>query len=503
MTQPELSTPFSVGSARPNDEAGSGALRGGASLSSRGTETAKQEMLKRRQALLGGPVLPTMLKLALPTVIVLVVQSFVGVAETYFVGFLGTDALAGVALVFPVLMLMQMMSNGGIGGGVASSVARAIGAGRKDDADALVLNALFLAIAFGIIFTAGEFLGGRALYRALGGQGDALMASVAYADAVFSGAVLVWIVSLLAAALRGAGNTIVPAAVTLGGVFVLLPLSPALIFGWGPFPRLGVMGAGVAVVVYYLAAALALIFYLRSGLGVLRLPFDPRRIERRLLGDVFRVGALSAVGTIQANLTVVLVTGAVGLFGTDAIAGYGIASRLDYILIPLLFGLGTAALTMVGVNIGAGQEARAERIAWVGGLLAAGVTEAIGLTAAIFPQGWLGLFSSEPAVLAAGALYLRIVAPFYGIFGMGMMLYFAGQGAGRVVWPVLAGTARLIIATAVGWSVVGVFGGGLKELFITVAVSLIVFGGITIVALRSRGWSRNDQSAVSANTAGK
>jgi Na+-driven multidrug efflux pump len=113
------------------------------------------------------------------------------------------------------------------------------------------------------------------------------------------------------------------------------------------------------------------------------------------------------------------------------------------------------------------------------------------------------LFSSEPAVLAAGALYLRIVAPFYGIFGMGMMLYFAGQGAGRVVWPVLAGTARLIIATAVGWFVVGVFGGGLKELFITVAVSLIVFGGITIVALRSRGWSRNDQSAVSANTAGK
>src|SRR3982074_2144519 len=148
-------------------------------------------------ALLSGPIIPTMLRLALPTVVVLVVQTFVGVSETYFVGFLGTDALAGVALVFPVLMLMQMMSNGGIGGGVASSVARAICAGRKGDADALVLNALFLAIAFGIIFTAGEFLGGRALYRALGGQGDALMASVAYADAVFSGAVLVWIVSLL------------------------------------------------------------------------------------------------------------------------------------------------------------------------------------------------------------------------------------------------------------------------------------------------------------------
>src|SRR5205823_89699 len=164
-----------------NQQAGTGTMRSSADIArdGRGTEAAKQAMLAQRQALLDGPVLAVMLKLALPTVIVLVVQSFVGVAETYFVSFLGTDALAGVALA----------------------------------------------------------------------------ASLAYADAVFAGAVLVWVVSLLAAALRGAGNTIVPAAVTFGAVFVLLPLSPLLIFGWGPFPRLGVMGAGVAVVIYYVVAA--------------------------------------------------------------------------------------------------------------------------------------------------------------------------------------------------------------------------------------------------------
>ena len=146
MTQPELSTPFVA--APLNQQAGTGTMRSSADIArdGRGTEAAKQAMLAQRQALLDGPVLAVMLKLALPTVIVLVVQSFVGVAETYFVSFLGTDALAGVALVFPILMLMQMMSNGGIGGGVASAVARAIGAGRKDDADALVLNALVLAI---------------------------------------------------------------------------------------------------------------------------------------------------------------------------------------------------------------------------------------------------------------------------------------------------------------------------------------------------------------------
>jgi putative MATE family efflux protein len=442
----------------------------------------------RRSAMLEGPILPTMIALALPTVAVLVVQTFVGVAETYFVSFLGTDALAGVALVFPVLMLMQMMSNGGIGGGVAAAVARALGAGRRADADALAFHALVLALAFGLAFTLGERLGGHLLFGALGGEGPALTAALAYADWVFSGAILVWIVSLLAAALRGAGNTVVPAAVTFGGVFILLPLSPALIFGWGPLPRLGVAGAGAAVVFYYLAAAAALIGFLRSRRSALRLSFEPRRLERRLFADVLGVGALSALGTIQANLTVVLVTGAVGRFGTDAIAGYGIASRLDYLLIPLLFGLGTAALTMVGTNVGAGQVARAERIAWVGGFLAAGFTEAIGLAVAFFPRLWLGLFSDDPAVLATGALYLRSVAPVYGVFGLGMLLYFAGQGAGRVAWPVLAGAARLIVAALIGWLIVAGFGGGLGALFLTVAAGSLAFGGICAAALAWGGW---------------
>src|SRR5262249_32303317 len=231
-----------------------------------------------------------------------------------------------------------------------------------------------MAIVLGALFTIGEFVGGRALYSALGGHGGALDAALGYADVVFAGAILVWIVSLLSAALRGAGNTLVPAAITSRGLFILLPLSPLLIFGWGPVPRLGVAGAGLAVVVYYLVGTLVLMLYLRGSHSTLKLSFDPRLIKARLLGDILKVGALSAFGTVQSNLTVVLVTGAVGLFGIDAIAGYGIASRLDYILVPLTFAMGSAALTMVGANMGAGQTGRAERIAWIGGAMAAGMT---------------------------------------------------------------------------------------------------------------------------------
>jgi Na+-driven multidrug efflux pump len=263
-----------------------------------------------RDALLTGPILPTLLKLALPTVAVLVAQTAVNIAEGWYVGFLGTDALAGVALVFPVFMMMTMMSNGGLGSGVASSVARAVGAGRKDDADALVFHAVILAIIVGAIFTAGPILGGPALYRALGGKAGALDAAVQYSNWLFAGAVPVWIVNFQAAALRGSGNVKVPAAVTLIGALVLIPLSPLLIFGFGPVPRLGIAGAGIAFGLYYGAAMLFMLRYMTAGRSGLTVRLAP--LQMRLFADILRVGVPTAVNTVLTNLTVILVTGAVG-----------------------------------------------------------------------------------------------------------------------------------------------------------------------------------------------
>ena len=435
-----------------------------------------------------GPIISTMLQLAFPTIVVLVIQTLVGVAETYFVSFLGTDALAGVTLVFPVLMLMQMMSNGGIGGGVASAVARALGARRPADADALVWHAIVLACGFGIAFTVAAFLFGPALYRSMGGTGATLTAALTYSGMVFAGSIPIWITAVLSSALRGAGNVIVPALVIFLGALILIPLSPALIFGWGPFPRLGVAGGGAAVIVYYLLAALVLGLYLRSSRSLLRLRRVP--LESRLFRDTMGVGALAAIGTVQVNLTVTVVTAAVGRFGADAIAGYGIASRLDYIQIPLIFGLGTAVVTMVGINVGASQVARARRIAWIGAALAFGVTELIGLAAVVFPHAWIGLFSDDPQVGAMGALYLRSVGPVYGCVGLGLALYFASQGAKRVLLPVLAGTARMIIAAFIGWSAVAWYGAGITSLFQIVALASVTYGVLTAAAVFRGAWGR-------------
>src|SRR6201995_3996929 len=349
---------------------------------------------KTRAAILNGAILPTLIRLALPTIAVLVAQTAVNIAEAYYVGFLGTDALAGVAMVFPVFMLMTMMSNGGVGSGVASSVARAVGAGREDDADALVFHAIILAILFGAAFTLGTIRGGPMLYRALGGRSEALGAALQYSNYLFAGAIPVWIVNLQAAALRGSGNVRVPALVTLIGALVLIPASPLLIFGYGPVPRLGIQGAGLAFAAYYCGAMLVLMRYMASGRAGLTFKFVP--LEARLFLDILKVGVPTAINAVLTNLTVILVTGAVGLLGTTALAAYGISSRLDYIMIPLLFGLCTAVLTMVGVNVGAGQIARARRIAWISSAVGLLLTGSIGLVVGLFPMLWVNLFSHDP-----------------------------------------------------------------------------------------------------------
>jgi putative MATE family efflux protein len=434
-----------------------------------------------------GPIVATMLGLALPTVAVLVMQTLVTVAETFYVSFLGTAALAGVSLVFPVVMLMTMMSNGAIGGGVSSAVAREIGAGRRENADALLWHATVIAFALGLFFTIAAWALGPVLYHSLGGRGTVLDAALTYSAFVFAGAIPIWLVNLIASALRGAGDVKVPALVSAIGAVVLIALSPMLIFGFGPVPRFGVAGAGLAVCTYYIVATIALVAYLASGRATLLMRVVPLRA--RLFREILGVGLLSAVGTLQSNITVVLVTGIVAAFGTAALAGYGIASRLDYVLIPLLFGVGTAVVTMVGTNVGAGQPDRARRIAWTGAAIGVLITGAIGGAAALFPFGWVGWFTHDPAVAATGTLYLRVVAPFYAFTGIGMLLYFASQGASRVLWPFLAGSARLLVTAGLGWLLVTRFGVGMTALFAVVAAGAAIYGVLTATSVAlSRRW---------------
>jgi putative MATE family efflux protein len=441
----------------------------------------------RTRLLLEAPITMTLLKLAAPNVVVMVAQASVGLIETYFIGKLGTDALAGVALVFPVVMLMQMMSGGAMGGGISSAVARALGAGRRNDADALSFHALAIGVIFGLVFMLGALIGGPRLYVAMGGSGPSLAAALTYSNVIFSCAILVWVFNSLANVIRGTGNMAFPAIVTCAGTAALIPLSPLLIFGWGPFPQLGIAGGAVAVVAFYAVGSLVLAAYLWSGRSVVRLSLWGSGFHRALFWDILRVGAVAALVTVGTNLTIAIATGLVGRFGSAAIAGYGTGSRLEYLLIPLVFGLGGPLVAIVGTNIGAGRRERALRAAWIGAAIAAGLCEAIGLCAAFAPHAWLSLFDSDPVMLDAGTRYLQTVGPFYGLFGLGLALYFASQGAGRLLWPLLANIVRLLIAAGGGWLALR-WGGNLTHVLVAQGVALAAFGLINAAAVAGGAW---------------
>ncbi len=458
------------------------------SQTDRSVTSVTSAMDGRTQALLDAPLMPLLLRLATPNILMMLAQSATGLIETYFIGMLGTNALAGVSMVFPGVMLMQMISAGSMGGGISSAVARALGSGRREDANALVWHALVINGTLGVICTVGVLTFGTSLYRALGGSGASLHAALAYSNVIFAGAILLWLMNALASVIRGTGNMLVPGIVTCGGALLLIPISPALIFGWGPFPRLGIAGGATALIGYYALGIILQGAYLWGGRSVVR-PGYRARLQTRLFAAILKVGALASTTSIQTNLTIMLTTGMVGAFGPAALAGFGTGSRLEYLMVPIAFGVGGPLVAIVGTNIGAGQVQRALRAAWIGGAIGFAITESVGIAAALFPRAWLSLFDTDPGMLQTGSLYLHIVGPFYGFFGLGLVLYFASQGAGRLAWPVAAQFFRLLVAGG-GSALALRLGMGLETVFVVIGAALAVFGLTVAGSIAGGSWGR-------------
>lgn len=451
-------------------------------------------MSPRTRRLLQGAIVPTILLLAWPNVLMMMAQASTGLIETWWVSHLGTDALTGMALVFPGYMMMGMLSGGAFGGGISSAISRALGAGRRDDADALVLHALLINLALGVVTSAIFLFFGRAIYAAMGGEGASLEAALAYSNVVFAGNILLWVMNALASIIRGTGNMMLPSLAVLASVILLVPLSPLLIFGFGFIPALGIAGGGLAIVVTTVIAIVVLAWYLFSGRCVVR--FRRTALRWPFFADILRVGTIGAISALQTSLTIVLITALVGsAAGPAAIAGYGTGARLEYLLIPLVFGIGAPLVALVGTNIGAGQRERALRIALTGGAIAFIASEIVGLAGAFFPHAWLSLFGNDPALLESGTTYLRFVGPTYGFFGLGLSLYFASQGAGRLGWPLLAGLIRMVVAAGGGWIVLRMTG-SLTAMFAVVALAVALYGIVLGVAVASGAWFRGRVRAI-------
>src|SRR5215468_4059709 len=240
----------------------------------------------RTKLLLEGPILGTLLRLAAPNILNLF--AFVGVItfDGFFLGKIGTDALAGASLAFPWIMLILQTTNSGMGAGVSSAVARALGASKRETADELTFHAFLLALALAAIFSTVMLLAAPFLFGWMGGRDKILIDALSYANVSFGGAVCITVLNLLGNAVRGTGNMSLHAGVLVGCVIAHIVLSPLLIFGWGPLPALGPAGAGWGLVIPFAFGSLIMIRYLRSSGSVVRLNFRARAPQWELFADI-------------------------------------------------------------------------------------------------------------------------------------------------------------------------------------------------------------------------
>jgi putative MATE family efflux protein len=381
-------------------------------------------------------------------------------------------------------MLMTTLAAGAFGGGVASGVARALGAGRVDDARRLAATALGMSAMLGLAWMAVMLLFGRAFYAALGASGPALEAAVLYSDVLFLGAVPFWLFNAAASILRGGGNTAYPAAAGAVGGVVTLAVSPLVIFGAGPALGLGIAGAAWAVVAYNMAMAVVLLRAVWAAGSPAR-PTARALVPRwRYAALILRVSVPSAASTLLTNLTFLVLTALVAPFGTEATAGYGVAGRLEYLLIPIVFGVGSALVPLVAASDGAGDFERVRSLTRTGAALSVGACGLVGLIAALLPSAWMGLFTSDPAVAEFGKSYLVRVGPAYAFLGLGLALYFAAQGRGRAVQPLVATLTRLLVAGALGAVALNVLGWGIDSQFALMACGLVSYGVVMVAVMR-------------------
>jgi putative MATE family efflux protein len=430
-------------------------------------------------ALLQAPILPTLVRLTVPNLAAMLVVALVAICETAYVGILGTTPLAAIALVFPMIMLMQTLSAGAMGGGVSSAISRALGAGDLARANALAFHAVVIGAAAGLFFSAVFLAFGAPIFRTLGGSGAVLGEALAYANIALTGAILTWLLNTFASIVRGTGNMRVPSLALLAASGLQIVLGGSLGLGIGPIPRLGLAGIAAGLVIAYAAATLFLLWFLRSGRGRLTLSLDLAALDREMFLDILKVGAVSALSPLQTVLTVLVLTRLVAEFGTEALAGYGIGARLEFLLIPIVFAIGVASVPMVGMAMGARRVERARQVAWTAAGLSMAVLGAIGLVVTVAPDLWSGLFTGDATVRAAANLYLRWAGWAFPFVGLGLSLYFASQGSGHVLPPVLAGTIRLWVVLAGGlwltanaapaWALFALVGGSMAVFGLSVA----------------------------------
>ena len=441
-------------------------------------------------------IAPAILRLSLPNLVSFVTGLAMAAIDAIVAGEIGTDTLAAISLVLPLQMLLMQTSNGAFGGSAAGMVARALGGGNRAAARAAtgqaVTFALLIAAALALLGLTGAF----ALAGALGGRGVVLEQAGGYIRIMLAGTVMIWLTGAFGGALRGAGRMWLAAGGFALAMVVHLLLCRPLARGFAGFEGFGAEGIALSYLFAQTAGLLPLIYaahrlQLFAGLADLRL-------QRERAMTLVRLALPAIVSTMLSNVAVMVAVHTANRYGQDALIGFGLGARLEYVLAPFAFSIGMALIALAGQARGAGNDLLARRLALSGVLGSGALLGVLGSIAALFPGLWLGLFEIPEQTYATAAHYLHIAGPFYAFFGMAVTGFFAAQAFGRT-WPVMLGAAGRLAVLLIGgtWAATQ-FPADITVFFWVVAAAFAVVALNNLLAIHAMSAPRASASAARA-----
>jgi putative MATE family efflux protein len=370
--------------------------------------------------------------LAIPNILEMATMSVTQIVDTYWVGKLGSAALAAVTISMTLRWVLNSLANGlGIGG--MAVVARRIGAHDRAEADHATWQAVLLAIFVSIVLGVLGTLVAAPTLRILGADADVLAMGVSYLRILFGGLFTLVLIFVINSLLRGAGEARLALWVLVLSQGLTIVLEPLLIFGWGPFPVLGVSGSAWASVLGFGAGVLLQMLILLSGRA--RIAINVRNLwpDPPLMWHIVKIALPSTVQMTLRSTSRLTILAIVGLYGTFATAGFGVGNRILLIAIIPGFGLGNAVATLVGQNLGAAQPHRAERSAWWVAAYSVSLLAAFALLFFALARPLIAFFDPTPEVVKIGTEFLRIVAPSLIFSAVGVVLARGFDGAGNTV----------------------------------------------------------------------
>ena len=426
--------------------------------------------------------------LAIPMVLEMSMQSLFAVVDVFFVGRLGPEAVAVLGLSDSLLALIFAVAIG-LAMGTAAMVSRRVGEGSPKQASVAAVQAIATGIAVSIVLGAGGVIFASQLLELLGATPELAARGRLFTAIMLGGNITVMLLFLINAIFRGAGDPALAMQSLWLANLINIALDPVLIFGLGPIPAMGLEGAAVATTFGRAIGVLYQLRQLSNGRGRIVVNWRTAALDVGVMVRLFRV---SGIGVVQYLVSTASFLGLIRIlapFGETALAGYTIAIRIIIFILLPAWGMGNAAATLVGQNLGAGNPDRAERSVWFTARCNTVFLGTIGLALLAFATPIVRLFTTEPDAAAVAVACLRTVSFSYVFWGFGLVTVQAFNGSGDTTTPAWINFFVFwIVQLPLAWALSGPVGLGPSGVFVAIAVSQSLLAVVGVAVFRRGRW---------------